>query len=101
MKQSETPQKRKKNGIPTWKIVLPITLVLIVLHALIIGAILSINKASSGLNELMASYSDYISDVTDLQAGASFLSETAASFTLHPRQEESGEPNIALYQRTA
>ena len=75
---------KKVGGLPTWKVVLPIACILVVLHVIIIGATLTINKASSGLTNIMQTYSGYISDVTDLQAGASTLTETSSSFLLRP-----------------
>ena len=72
---------------------MPITLILVILHATVIGAILSISKASSGMTEIMSTYSRYVSDATDRQAGSSRLNETAFSFLLRPVTEE-GQVNV-------
>lgn len=91
---SRRKRPKKIGGLPTWKIVLPIACILVILHVVIIGATITVSKSSSGLTRIMQTYSGYISDVTDLQAGSSFLSETSFSFLLHPLQED-GDLNMS------
>ena len=95
MKQSalEKPNKKKSKGLSTWQIVLPITLILVVLHTMIAGSIVTISKASNGMTELTRTYSSYMSDATELQGGSSRLSELSFSFLLRPVQED-GELNV-------
>lgn len=93
-------RKRKKSGIPTWKIVLSIAVIMIVLHAMIAGSIASVSRASNGMTEIMRTYSEYMSDVTSLQEGASRLSETATSFLLCP-ELPNGELNVGPLQAYA
>ena len=93
-------KKRKKSGIPTWKIVLFIAVVMIALHAMIAGSIASVSRASNGMTEIMRTYSEYMSDVTSLQEGASRLSETATSFLLCP-ELPNGELNVGPLQAYA
>lgn len=84
MVQDKQQTTAKKNGIPTWKVVLPIALVLVVLHSVIVSSIFLISQASNGMTQIMQTYSGYISDVTELQGGSSYLSEISGIFLLNP-----------------
>ena len=88
----KTPNVRKKAaGIPTWKAVMVIAVVLALLHVMIVFSIFSVSTASSGMTEIMRTYSGYIADSTDLLAGSSFLAEASMSFYLRPVD---GEGNV-------
>ncbi|MBR4255785.1 MAG: GGDEF domain-containing protein [Clostridia bacterium] len=81
---SKSRERKNKNGIPAWEVVLPFSIVFTILHALSIVMFINISIISSGLTGIMRTYSGYISDVTDLQAGASYLTETSMSFIANP-----------------
>ena len=81
-------------GISAKKLLWPIILILIILHASIIFLIINISAKSSGLSQSMKASGEYISDATSLLAGSSLLSETCTNFVLMPKTEN-GEINIA------
>ena len=94
MKHVGTKIREKASGIPIWKVILPISLILLALHILIISCIFVISGASNKVTSIMRVYSGYIGDISDLQGGSSYLSETSLAFLLHPVQEN-GEPNVS------
>ncbi|MBO4262535.1 MAG: GGDEF domain-containing protein [Clostridia bacterium] len=93
MDNHDSRGKNRTRGIPTWKVVLPVTIVLFVLHAIIISTNFIISNASNGMTKIMRTYSEYIADVNKIPAGSSYLSETSFSFILRPTLKN-GETNI-------
>lgn len=82
--QTEPNKKRRKHGIPTWKFVLPIAVILAILHAWVAVSIITVSRASSKTTEILRTYLGYTSEVTEIQATASQLNETSFSFLLRP-----------------
>ena len=80
--------RQKGRGLPLWKVALPTAIILIILHATVIASIFMVSSASSGITAIMQKYSGYISDVTRIQGGSSYLSESSLSFVLHPVRED-------------
>ena len=83
----------KIGGVSANTLVIPLIVVLIVLYALITVLFYQVNLASNDLSVLMSRSGDYQDDITDLQAGASILSETATNFVLMPTNPN-GELNV-------
>ena len=87
MENSNEPKvkiKGKIKGLTAANVVVPIAVILVIMHSLVVGSIFMTNRAMSELSDTMNVYFEYISDVTDLQAGVSTLSETSLAFALTP-----------------
>ena len=80
-------------GVPGNAVFIPIVIAIIILHALIIFFIYSINTESSKLSQTMQDSSAYITDATSLLAGSSLLSETSSNYVVAPVNPE-GEPTM-------
>ena len=82
----------KAGGISANVLILPLVALLVLLHILIIYLIVGVNRADDALVDLIQRSGGYQQDATNLQAGSSVLSETAASFVQMPVTPD-GETN--------
>lgn len=82
--QSKPNKEHKKKGIPTWKIVLPIAIILFILHTVVAGSMVVVSRASNTTTDILRTYSGYTNEITEIQATASRLNETSFSFLLRP-----------------
>ena len=74
----------KGRGISTNMLVIPFVIILVFLHIVIVLLIRDVNHSENVLFNQMQQCSDFQQDATNIQAGASILSETATSFILQP-----------------
>ena len=81
-------------GISVNRLLIPIIVVLVLLHAVIVSLIFMINSSSTRLSEIMRNAGVYNQEATSLLAGSSLLSETSSNYILMP-VDENGEPNVA------
>ena len=82
----------KVGGVSANVLILPLVVLLVLLHILIIYLIVGVNRADDSLADLIQRSGGYQQDATNLQAGSSVLSETAASFVQMPVTPD-GETN--------
>ena len=85
--------RNRWNGVSAQKLLIPIIAVLVILHALIIYLIISINSTSGVLSATMQRSGAYTSDATSLLASTSMMSETSSNYILLPTLED-GSANI-------
>ena len=83
----------KIGGISANRMMIPIIVLLLLLHALIVNLIFSINSTSGQLSAIMRNAGEYNELATSLLAGSSLLSETASNYILMPT-DEAGEANV-------
>jgi len=91
---SERIDKKRFGGIPANAFYVPVAIVLVLLHACVIGLIISINTESGRLSQTMQVSSVCVTDATSLLGGSSLLSETAGNYVLMPITT-TGEQNIS------
>ena len=90
--------KSKTKGISSNAILLPFTLLIIALHALIIYLIVSINISSTDLNNNVNMMNERRSQATSLISSSSMMAETSSGFIMMPvvgNQNLNLEPLIA------
>lgn len=87
-------KNRNLGGLSLKKLAIPVAIIIAVLHLLVINFIISINKNSVELSELMNNNSRYVEDATSLLGGSSFLSETSSTFILIPVDSDENQ-NLA------
>lgn len=84
---NKQPGNRRK-AVSARKMLIPIIAILVVLHALIIYLIISINAASGVLSTTMQRSGTYTSDASSLLASTSMMSETSSHYVLLPTLED-------------
>ena len=90
MKENEM---KKAGGLPANALVFPLLVFFAILHILIVFLIIDENRSDDALADLMLRSGKYQQTATELQAGSSVLSETAASYVQIPLASDR-EPNI-------
>ena len=92
-KEVQKGPDRRRNGISAQKLLVPIIAVLIILHAMIVFLIISINSTSGALSSTMQRAGTYTSDASSLLACTSMMTETSSNYILLPALEN-GEINF-------
>ena len=71
-------------GFTANSLVIPLTIAIAILHIFIISLVYKANRANAELSDMLQNCSEYQQSATNLQAGASTLSETATAFVQMP-----------------